>query len=411
VNRSRGTFHGTLSMGAAAVFGFVGGAGCSQIDTSSPPQQESAALARSNGLPAINGLKAHNGLGTANGLKAHNGLTTSTGLSATTGLMTTGMGRRTVAYLAKCALGASQQLVKQDQYGNSYTFPGEIGLAPEWYGGSLSTTGEQMVSACMMAHVNTAGVHVPVWLVSGAPAIGWGQNPAYPNMEGTFFGDIMNVDSTTLVPAFYCEGNGFKKGMVPGRLGANQVGAPYRNPWGDGAMCDDHCTKYGTDGYTTCDGYANPITVWRAASYNPVFDDQYYYKLVNSATGLALDVYGARTAEGTMIDQYADSGSANQQFQIIQVATSQWKIVGVQSGKAINNRAGAGTGVLLNTYNGTDADNWVIDDHNGHFKIINKSNKTALQSTISTSGAAITTGIYAGTPNQDWDIYAVDSVN
>ena len=33
---------------------------------------------------------------------------------------------------------------------------------------------QELVSACMMAHVNTAGIHIPLWLDAAAPAIGWG---------------------------------------------------------------------------------------------------------------------------------------------------------------------------------------------------------------------------------------------
>ena len=100
-----------------------------------------------------------------------------------------------------------------------------------------------------MAHVNTAGVHVPIWLDSNDAAIGWGIDRVnYPMQEGTFFGDILDTGALTNIGkptvtapvAYYCDGAGFPagaNGVVAGRLGANQTGAPYKNPFGNGALC------------------------------------------------------------------------------------------------------------------------------------------------------------------------------
>ena len=108
-----------------------------------------------------------------------------------TGLMTTDAGRKTVAYLVRCALGPSDQLVKNDQQGVAHFFNGEIGLCPQWYVNRIVTNRlcQHMVSACMMAFVNKAGVQIPIWLNSADPKIGWGADPAFPLQEGTFFGN------------------------------------------------------------------------------------------------------------------------------------------------------------------------------------------------------------------------------
>ena len=103
----------------------------------------------------------------------------------------------------------------------------------------------------MMAHINTAGVHVPLWLDSNDPAIGWGVDRVnYPMQEGTFFGDIIDTGladrlskpGVTAPVAYYCDGAGFPagaNGIVAGRLGANQSGAPYSNPFGSGTLCQN----------------------------------------------------------------------------------------------------------------------------------------------------------------------------
>ena len=46
----------------------------------------------------------------------------------------------------------------------------------------------------MMAHVNTAGVHVPLWLDSNDPSsAGASTASTIPMQEGTFFGDIIDT--------------------------------------------------------------------------------------------------------------------------------------------------------------------------------------------------------------------------
>jgi len=409
----------TASLGLATLF-----TGCDAGDVESDETVgESAAFQTTNGLAGINGLAALNGLAAFNGLAAMNGnananglsmlrgLSTSDGLSSNTGLMTTPMGRRAVKYIASCALGSGQTLTKADNYGRSHSFGGLMNLAPNWLNGTPSAADESNVSSCVLARMNTAGMHVPLWMDSGSSSIGWGQNSAFPVQEAAYFGSVMRAASDGRVHAWYCEGRDYKRGIVPGRLGAGDASGIYTNPWGAGELCDNHCTKYGTDGYTSCNGVANPITVWRQASYNPVFDDNYVYKLINVSSHLALDVAGNNTGENAIVDQWYENGGTNQQFRIIQVATSQWKIVGVASGKVITNRNGSSANALMNSYNGGATDNWAIDDHNGHFIIRNKSTNAYLRSVNTGAGSvvAVTTG-YSGAADTDWDLVAIDSL-
>jgi hypothetical protein len=226
----------------------------------------------SNGLSS-NGLSS-NGL-SSNGLATINGLSTQAGLSSTVGLMTTPSGRMTVQYLVRCALPVGDAITKQDQTGASYVFPGQLGLAPGWKNGSCDTSCQEAMSACMLAHVNTSGVHIPLWLVSPNAAIGWGMSPQYPNREGSFFGNIFYPNATSkLVDAFYCNGPGFSTDTVPGRLGATQMGAPYRDPYlstSDPMGDCSPCASTRSDGPNTCkaDGvkYTSPITVWRGQTF------------------------------------------------------------------------------------------------------------------------------------------------
>ena len=134
----------------------------------------------------------------------------------------------------------------------------------------------------MLAHVNTAGIHVPIRIVSGNAAMGWGQNPTYPNQEGTFFGDIFYTNNIGQVDAYDRDGTGFDKDVVAGRIGLNQVGAPYRNLYASKYCKQNYCVPSDAKTDTVADGYKqcvmgtgshtawnHPVTVWRQ---NRAFD-------------------------------------------------------------------------------------------------------------------------------------------
>src|SRR6185312_13671787 len=221
----------------------VGGAGCTDAssDVSTPGAHDDFAVAGYNGLSSINGL------------------------SSVSGLMTTADGRRTVAYIAKCALSSGDNLVKQDQNGATFTFPGSLGLAPQWKTGACDSNCQELVSACLIAHVNSYGVHYPLWLDSTGGSIGWGLPPSNYRREGTFFGNIlvtgpMNHGSLSAPLGYYCEGPGVAgsgASLVAGRLGtANaQSAAPFYNAY-LGSSCDwsNRCNAHKPDGVTV-DGY------------------------------------------------------------------------------------------------------------------------------------------------------------
>src|SRR5262249_20867088 len=75
-----------------------------------------------NGLSGANGLLGANGLPGANGLSGANGLPGANGLSETSGLITTDAGRKTIAYLVRCALPSGHSITKA-----GYTFQGSLG--------------------------------------------------------------------------------------------------------------------------------------------------------------------------------------------------------------------------------------------------------------------------------------------
>jgi hypothetical protein len=255
-----------LPLLAAGLVGCVQG----QIEDAAP----ASAAVNAELVFTMNGLSSLNGL-TSNGLSTLSGLSMASGLESTSGLMTTDSGRTTVKYLVRCALAAGDSLTKADQDGVMYIFPGELGLAPSWKTGACDGSCQQAISACLLAHINTTGIHIPLWLVAPDPAIGWGTDPQYPNREASFFGNIFAPNPTSgAVDAFYCEGAGFSNDTVPGRLGSHQTGAPYMDPYTSAANPSGDCTPCSAtaaEGPNDCtaDGvkYTPPITVWRGQTF------------------------------------------------------------------------------------------------------------------------------------------------
>ena len=133
-----------------------------------------------------------------------------------TGILTTGTmmnstdGRTTMTYIVRCALASGKTITAKDSGGTSYSFAGGIGVAPEWETGTCGTVCQERMSACLLAHVNTSGVHIPIWL-DGEGAIGWGQNASYPYQEGSFFGNIF----VSPPKGYFCDGKDFDSGDRP----------------------------------------------------------------------------------------------------------------------------------------------------------------------------------------------------
>jgi hypothetical protein len=174
--------------------------GCQRDEAEESAGASSGALVGSNGLFA-NGLFA-NGL-FANGLFA-NGLFAN-GLFAN-GLALDGSGtmRSTAAdalrdpavrplfsYIVSCALPAGKALsVTVD--GQALTFPGSVGVAPEWLAGSCDGSCQRWVTSCVIARVNHLGEHVEISMrgTSRALAVGPHEVQQFYVREAAYFGNF-----------------------------------------------------------------------------------------------------------------------------------------------------------------------------------------------------------------------------
>jgi hypothetical protein len=332
--------------------------------------------------------------------------------------MTTGPGRATVSYMVKCALNSGDTLVKQDQNGVNYTFQGGIGLCPDWKTNPIMHPTptqadwrcQEYVSACMMAHLNTAGVHIPIWIDAdpqyiptgrSTTPIGWGLSASYPLQEGTFFGNILttgnfNHGSAMAPTGYFCEGDGFgggSAGVVAGRIGVGMPNAPYVNAYGDGVLCKANnfanCTPQysagtapNSDGYSTCrvngDPYNNAITVWRAATFTPAFEPSYRFALSSFYTRTSPKWVDTGTgATGTVVTQQTDVGADSHRFAIV-ANGSYWKIeLKANTSRCLDAGAGANTTqITVQTCNGSAQQNWTFVPENTYGTFFVKAQNT-----------------------------------
>jgi len=227
----------------------------------------------------------------------------------------------------------------------------------------------------VLAHVNTSGQHIPLMLDGGDAALGWGRDSNYPYQEGSFFGNIFQTGAPA---AYYCNGADFDAGVVPGRLGANQVDSPYVNPQGPTALCAYQCAAAGgapspnNDGFSVCYGpagksYKHVVTVYRN------FVTSTSYKICNKQSGQCLGANG--TASGSAVTQGAYASAATQKWTIAQVAAGKYKVVNASTGLALDmagSKTAVGTSIAQATYTGSATQGWVfasVKDGSGFFQI------------------------------------------
>jgi hypothetical protein len=122
--------------------------------------------------------------------------------AAAADLASTEDGRELLAYVATCALDADQTL----SIGGA-DLPGRLGLAPGWLDGACDGGCQRWVSACLLAHANASGVHVPIWLDADHPALGTGADPdgRFTYQEGAFYGDVFAATGPEM---YACVGRG-----------------------------------------------------------------------------------------------------------------------------------------------------------------------------------------------------------
>ncbi len=171
---------------------------CGPVEEPAAPMEPAAQteeLSASNGL-SLNGLSL-NGL-SLNGLSL-NGLSLN-GLSSSdfTAWFSrdSQLGNEVMTYLVRCALPQGESRSYTDPVtGQSYTWQGTLGLAPDWSGGQPATvTEQQLISACLAAHVNKYGRSVSISVLGETarktPIFSSYELKQYREREACFFGNL-----------------------------------------------------------------------------------------------------------------------------------------------------------------------------------------------------------------------------
>src|SRR3569623_459241 len=320
--------------------------GCDGTPVATPTNLSDDGVSSQTGLAALNGLAAVSGRAAINVLKR------------TSSVISTADGRTTMSYLVRCALPQGRSVTLKDQNGTGYTFGGQIGLTPQWETGTCDSNCQEQISACLMAHVNTTGQHIALWLVGDNSALGWGLSSSYPYQEGSFFGNIFSSPPQ----AYYCDGEDYDLAVVPGRLGANQTGAPYTDPFGSTAACKKYCTAspspYGTSGYSQCKTFKHVVTVYRD------WDPNTPYKICSRSTGACMT---APTASGGKITLATATGALNQQFYVSRVNPGQYRVCSAQNGLCLVPAAGTAAPLQQTAYTGAASQLWNVTPHDGAY--------------------------------------------
>jgi hypothetical protein len=108
------------------------------------------------------------------------------------------LARSFARYAAGCALKTSQKFTFswQDSAGITHneSYPGELGIFPNWATGPLNDYGQRMVSACVAARVNWYETPVTISIRSLQEplktAVGSKELSSYPDVEGAFWGNL-----------------------------------------------------------------------------------------------------------------------------------------------------------------------------------------------------------------------------
>jgi hypothetical protein len=137
------------------------------------------------------------------------------------------------------------------------------------------------------------------------------------------------------------------------------------------------------------------------------FDPNKCYKIINKATGKAIDVFNYTSGNNASVAQWSFHGGTNQQWQIKPSTVAGWIEFKVRhSGDILANHNAA---IGSPTYMWTDIDDiakrWKIEcNPNGSYKIINQySNKIIeVENSSTADGAKIVIGDYTGAANEQW---------
>ena len=246
--------------------------------TSSSTQNETGENALSANALSANALSANalsaNAL-SANALSAN--ALSANALSAN-GLLDPGnpAGWTVYSYIVSCALPADIVVIAKidgaDTTGQNLpyscsngtcTFPGGLGLTPQWATHELDPEGRGWISSCLFARVNHFGVPDEISLRGTNPALATSaaERELYTVQEGAFYGNWFKP-GFQLTDAVACEGDGQLDGVFGGLVDRACARPDPSNPgktmcgFTYAGLCHDVCRTFDANGtfYGRCHG-------------------------------------------------------------------------------------------------------------------------------------------------------------
>lgn len=130
----------------------------------------------------------------------------------------------------------------------------------------------------------------------------------------------------------------------------------------------------------------------------------------------ALDVNGHGTIDGSNVLQWTYGGGTNQQWTVTQLANNEYRIIGVESGKALEaatTSTANGTNVDIRTYTGASNQRWTITATSGGFYRVTPRSSAGAALDVSgnstANGANVQLWASTGGNNQQWSFQATTS--
>jgi hypothetical protein len=133
------------------------------------------------------------------------------------------------------------------------------------------------------------------------------------------------------------------------------------------------------------------------------------YKIINRNSGLALDVVGAGTANGTLVDQWTYNAASNQKWTVTSLGGGEYSVVGVGSGKnldVVGAGTANGTGIDIYSSNGNSNQKWSFTATSGGYYRLTPANATGscldVKGSSTSAGALTELWTYSGGNSQQW---------
>ena len=189
-----------------------------------------------------------------------------------------------MTYIVRCAVPKGQvRRYTHAATGKNYTWPGGLGLAPDWASGyPASYNDQQLITACLMAHVNRYGRHVNIsvlgWNAWGtAIPFSFSELTTYSVREACFFGNLFTPNSLFFGVDRPINNEGEYLTRACGALGSGSGSSEQCAPLRFVGRCSNVCTLGAGDPwfYSNCTfngvGYRPLTTRMRQVDFDQLF--------------------------------------------------------------------------------------------------------------------------------------------